>query len=32
MGYGKDEAGARKNWSIGLNLASNALLQLSASK
>ncbi|MGA8299182.1 MAG: hypothetical protein WCB53_11370 [Terriglobales bacterium] len=31
-GYGKDEAGARKNWSIGLNLASNALLQLSASK
>lgn len=30
-GYGKDEPAARKNWSIALNLAGNAVLQLSAS-
>jgi len=30
-GYGNDEPMARKNWSIGLNLAGNAILQLSAS-
>jgi len=28
-GYAKDEAGARKNWSIALNLAANAIVQLS---
>ena len=30
-GYGNDEAAARKNWSIGMNLAANAILQLSVS-
>lgn len=30
-GYGNDEASARKNWSIALNLAANAILQLSVS-
>jgi hypothetical protein len=30
-GYGRDEAGARQNWEVGLRLMGNALLQLSAS-
>jgi hypothetical protein len=30
-GYGNDEGIARRNWSIALNLAANAILQLSAS-
>jgi hypothetical protein len=30
-GYGNDEGMARKNWSIALNLAANAILQSSAS-
>ena len=31
-GYGSDQAMAQKNWAIGLNLAGNAILQLSASR
>ncbi len=30
IGYGEDEAQARKSWAIGLKLVSNALAQLSA--
>jgi len=30
-GYGDDDQTAQKNWAIGLNLAGNAILQLSAS-
>jgi hypothetical protein len=29
-GYGKDEAGARRHWGVGLQLVGNAILQLSA--
>ena len=29
-GYGNDEASARQNWGVGLNLIRNAILQLSA--
>jgi hypothetical protein len=29
-GYGNDEASARQNWGVGLNLMRNAILQLSA--
>jgi len=29
-GYGNDEASARQNWGVGLNLVRNAILQLSA--
>lgn len=29
-GYGDDEAGAKKSWSIGLKLVQNAVMQLSA--
>lgn len=29
-GYGNDEAGARQNWAIGLKLAGNVIVQLSA--
>ena len=31
-GYADDEPAAQKNWAIGLNLAGNAILQLSASQ
>ena len=32
IGYGDDEADAKKSWTIGLKLVQNALMQLSAAK
>jgi len=29
-GYGNNDANARQNWEVGLNLIRNAILQLSA--
>ncbi len=31
-GYGNDDASARRNWGVGLNLVGNAIVQLSASE